>query len=71
MLAIFHLRELSPPRREALLRARSIADAIALGASALEVTVADVGDAARFVLAEVNYGDDFRVAGPRGVIAVF
>lgn len=71
MLAIFHLKELIPPGREVLLRAASQAEALDLGASALDISAADLHDARRFAIAEMNYGDDFRAAGPRGVIVVF
>jgi hypothetical protein len=71
MLTIFHLRELTAAGREVLVRAESPPDALDLAATALGVASSELRDLARFEIVEVNYGDDFRHAGPRGVIAVF
>lgn len=71
MLAIFHLRELIAAGREVLIRAYSQADALELAARTLGIAAPELGDLTRFVVVEVNYGDDFCLAGPRGVIAVF
>lgn len=71
MLAIFHLKELTTPAREVLIRAESASDAIDLAARALGMPGAELRDVRRFEIVEVNYGDDFRQAGPRGVVAIF
>lgn len=71
MLTIFHLRELTTAGREVLIRAESPPDAVELAAMALGIPPSELRDLTRFEIVEVNYGDDFRHAGPRGVIAVF
>lgn len=71
MLAIFHLRELIAAGREVLIRAYSQADALELAAKILGVSGPELRDLTRFAVVEINYGDDFCLAGPRGVIAVF
>lgn len=70
-LAIFHVQELVDRRREIVLRAYSLSDTVSLVASALDVPADHVWDRKRFGIMEVNYGDEFLAAGPRGVIAVF
>ena len=70
-LRIFHVKELLGERREVVLRARSRSDSVDLVARALGVARDDVVDADRFVIVEVNYGDDFLAGGPRGIIAIF
>lgn len=70
-LTIFHVRELADRKREILLRATSQADAATLAAAALMITLDEASDGSRFDIVEVNYGDDFRIAGPRGVIVEF
>jgi len=71
MLAIFHLRESIAAGREVLIRANSPTDAFELAAKALGIAAPELRDVTRFGIVEVNYGDDFCLAGPRGVIAVF
>jgi hypothetical protein len=70
-LSIFHVREVAGSRRELILRAHSSSDAAVLTASACDVSVGDAGNRDCFVIAEVNYGDEFLNGGPRGVIVTF
>lgn len=70
-LAIYQAKELTARRREVLIRAESSSEAHSLVAAALGLPLQDVTDPERFTVCEVNYGEEFREAGPRGVIAVF
>ena len=70
-LAIYQAKELTARRREVLIRAESSSEAHSHLAEELGLPLQDVGDPERFTVSEVNYGEDFREAGPRGVIAVF
>ena len=70
-LSIFHVRAVVGARREFVLRAYSFADAAGLVAGATRLPIDQICDDTRFRIDEVNYGQDFLMAGGRGIIAQF